>query len=498
MAKIMLVEDDNNLREIYEARLLAEGHEIVSAHDGEEALALAVKERPDLIISDVMMPKISGFDMLDILRSSPETKNTKIIMMTALSQIEDKDRADKLGADRYLVKSQVTLEDVIRVSKEVLEGTSGEPAAPEDPAPVAPLAMAPMPEPVAPAPQPPADPVAPMPVATPPSDTPADTTVPASPATEPNAVSNPSADATSSPIVTASVNDTSSSTTVDEVTTTTLGADTATAEAAAPSESTSSHPVLPASPEAAPAPPVNPLITDTAEVPAAEPETSPAPAAETAVPPAETVPEAPAAQEAATPDLPQSTEKQLEEAPSVANEQQIVAEQVADFVNTPEAQPAPVTIASDGTVTPDVTTEEALAPRQDLVIPPDPLAPLPPADPVAPMPVATPPSDTPADTTVPASPAIEPSEAPGTEAPEPEQPHSTLPSDTSGKKIIQPLNGVDTKPDLNALLAKEEEKEQIAAVLGSAGVTPPPVPTPQPGQTSAPQDDKQDPNTIAL
>lgn len=121
MAKIMLVEDDNNLREIYEARLLAEGYEIVTAHDGEEALALAVKEKPDLIISDIMMPKISGFDMLDILRSTPETKNTKVIMMTALSQAEDKTRADKLGADRYLVKSQVTLEDVAKIAREVLE-----------------------------------------------------------------------------------------------------------------------------------------------------------------------------------------------------------------------------------------------------------------------------------------------------------------------------------------------------------------------------------------
>jgi CheY-like chemotaxis protein len=120
MSKVMLVEDDNNLREIYEARLAAEGYEIVSAHDGEEALALAVKELPDLIISDIMMPKISGFDMLDILRSTPETKDTKVVMMTALSQAEDKERADKLGADRYLVKSQVTLEDIIRVTKELL------------------------------------------------------------------------------------------------------------------------------------------------------------------------------------------------------------------------------------------------------------------------------------------------------------------------------------------------------------------------------------------
>src|SRR5688572_18226767 len=144
MTKIMLVEDDNNLREIYEARLLAEGYEIVSAKDGEEALALAVKERPDLIISDVMMPKISGFDMLDILRSTPETKDTKVIMMTALSQAEDKARADKLGADRYLVKSQVTLEDVAKVAREVLQGESS-PAAPVVSSPAADVAVIPMP-----------------------------------------------------------------------------------------------------------------------------------------------------------------------------------------------------------------------------------------------------------------------------------------------------------------------------------------------------------------
>ncbi|MCB9821403.1 response regulator [Candidatus Nomurabacteria bacterium] len=118
--KIMLVEDDTNLREIYGARLMAEGYEIVAAQDGEAALAMAVKEKPDLIISDVMMPKISGFDMLDILRSTPETKDTKVIMMTALSQAEDKSRASELGADKYLVKSQVTLEDVARVVHELL------------------------------------------------------------------------------------------------------------------------------------------------------------------------------------------------------------------------------------------------------------------------------------------------------------------------------------------------------------------------------------------
>src|SRR6266702_495158 len=120
MTKIMLVEDDKSLREIYGVRLLAEGYDIVSAADGEEALAMAIKERPKLIISDVMMPKISGFDMLDILRSTTETREIKVIMMTALSSEDQRQRGEQLGADRYLVKSQVGIEDVIRVVHEVL------------------------------------------------------------------------------------------------------------------------------------------------------------------------------------------------------------------------------------------------------------------------------------------------------------------------------------------------------------------------------------------
>ncbi|HEU4913971.1 MAG TPA: response regulator [Candidatus Saccharimonadales bacterium] len=128
MAKVLLVEDDNNLREIYEARLQAEGYDIVSAMDGEEALVVAKKEKPDLVISDVMMPRISGFEMLDILRNTDGLKDVKVIMLTALGQAEDKTRADSLGADRYLVKSQVTLEDIVKAAQELL-GPADPPAA---------------------------------------------------------------------------------------------------------------------------------------------------------------------------------------------------------------------------------------------------------------------------------------------------------------------------------------------------------------------------------
>lgn len=131
MTKIMLVEDDKSLREIYGVRLLAEGFDIVSAGDGEEALAMAIKERPALIITDVMMPRISGFDMLDILRSTTETKDIKVIMMTALSSEDQRRHGEQLGADRYLVKSQVGIEDVVRVVHEVLGNAPSNPVPPD-------------------------------------------------------------------------------------------------------------------------------------------------------------------------------------------------------------------------------------------------------------------------------------------------------------------------------------------------------------------------------
>ena len=93
MSKILLVEDDINLRDIYSARFQAEQFQVTTASDGEEALAAAVREKPDLILLDVM---------------------------TALDQQADRERGQKLGADEYLIKSQVTLEDVVKTVKQLI------------------------------------------------------------------------------------------------------------------------------------------------------------------------------------------------------------------------------------------------------------------------------------------------------------------------------------------------------------------------------------------
>ncbi len=111
--KILLVEDDEALANVYRSRLDIEGFETEWVGNGEEALAAATRLRPDLILLDAMMPKISGFDVLDILRNTIETANIHVIMLTALSQPKDKERAESLGVDDYLVKSQVVIGDVI-------------------------------------------------------------------------------------------------------------------------------------------------------------------------------------------------------------------------------------------------------------------------------------------------------------------------------------------------------------------------------------------------
>lgn len=111
--KILLVEDDDALANVYMMRLEVEGFEAKRVADGEQALAIAREYRPDLILLDVMMPKVSGFDVLDILRNTPETGNVKVIVLTALSQENDRKRAEDLGADDFLVKSQVVIADVI-------------------------------------------------------------------------------------------------------------------------------------------------------------------------------------------------------------------------------------------------------------------------------------------------------------------------------------------------------------------------------------------------
>jgi DNA-binding response OmpR family regulator len=115
--KILLVEDDDALASVYLKRLQAEGFDVKRVPNGEDALAAAIEYKPHLVVLDIMMPKVSGFEVLDIMRNTPETAKVKIVVLSALSQDSDKERAMSLGADDYLVKSQVVISDVIEKIK---------------------------------------------------------------------------------------------------------------------------------------------------------------------------------------------------------------------------------------------------------------------------------------------------------------------------------------------------------------------------------------------
>jgi len=118
--KILIVEDDIALAQVYKDRLNIEGFSAVVAHDGENALAVATKERPDLILLDVMMPKINGFDVLDILKNTPETLNMPVVMISALADEDNVVRAERMGAEDYMVKSQIAIDDVVNKIKDIL------------------------------------------------------------------------------------------------------------------------------------------------------------------------------------------------------------------------------------------------------------------------------------------------------------------------------------------------------------------------------------------
>ena len=101
--------------------LKQEGYEMIPALDGEVGLRLAKDKKPDLILLDLILPRIHGFDVLKKLKEDKETKEIPIIILTNLEGISDVDKAIELGATTYLVKAQYTLEEVVEKIKKALK-----------------------------------------------------------------------------------------------------------------------------------------------------------------------------------------------------------------------------------------------------------------------------------------------------------------------------------------------------------------------------------------
>lgn len=121
MKTILFIEDESALQKTFGDLLDQEGYEMISALDGEIGLRLAKKEDPDLILLDLILPKVHGFEVLKKLKQDPKTENIPIIILTNLEGVEDVERALELGATTYLVKADYELEEVLTKIKKALE-----------------------------------------------------------------------------------------------------------------------------------------------------------------------------------------------------------------------------------------------------------------------------------------------------------------------------------------------------------------------------------------
>ncbi len=104
MKKILVVDDKREVVELVTATLEGEGYQIICAFDGREALEKIGREKPDLVLLDIVMPKMNGFEVLSEAKNDPQTKDIPIIMITAKGQKLDEDKGRRLGAEDYIIK----------------------------------------------------------------------------------------------------------------------------------------------------------------------------------------------------------------------------------------------------------------------------------------------------------------------------------------------------------------------------------------------------------
>jgi DNA-binding response OmpR family regulator len=120
MTKILIAEDDKLISNSLSDALKANGYATVAAYDGEEAVAKAKAEKPDLVLLDILMPKLDGIAALWEMRASPETAKTPVIVLTNLGDMETISKIVEAGAVDYLLKSDQSMDDVVKKVKDVL------------------------------------------------------------------------------------------------------------------------------------------------------------------------------------------------------------------------------------------------------------------------------------------------------------------------------------------------------------------------------------------
>jgi len=118
--QVLLVEDDEFLAELYATKLNLEGFEVSLAADGEKGIRLIKEKKPDLILLDIVLPKMDGFEILKRMKADKETRNIPVILLTNLSQKDEVKKGLDLGANDYLIKAHFMPSEVIKKIKKVL------------------------------------------------------------------------------------------------------------------------------------------------------------------------------------------------------------------------------------------------------------------------------------------------------------------------------------------------------------------------------------------
>lgn len=119
--KILIVEDDKFLRDLITQKLSAENFEVAIAQDGEEGIRKIEEEKPGLVILDLLLPAIDGFEVLKRMKANPKIADTPVIILSNLGQKEDVERGMALGAKDYMIKAHFTPNEVVDKVKKLLE-----------------------------------------------------------------------------------------------------------------------------------------------------------------------------------------------------------------------------------------------------------------------------------------------------------------------------------------------------------------------------------------
>jgi CheY-like chemotaxis protein len=117
---VMIIEDDEFLSSLIKTRLEKINYKVLQAFDGEEALELLKKNKPDLILLDIIMPKLSGFEVLEAISMDPELGKAPIVILSNLAQEGDIEKARRLGASEFFVKVRISVDDLVKKVNSIL------------------------------------------------------------------------------------------------------------------------------------------------------------------------------------------------------------------------------------------------------------------------------------------------------------------------------------------------------------------------------------------